>query len=135
MIHVICRSNQPLLLARESDKDQRVMAWPRAQGIKQRGQQNRARPVVDHAVATFDLIGMRADHDNLLRLTRQHANDIRRKLALERLLGEIRVRRSWLKTTSGGPRQLRASASGSESAPQFASEFEPESEPKTSRHK
>ena len=67
----------------------------RAQAKKQRGQQHRSRPIVDHAVAVvLDLVGVRADHDDLLGFAGQNTNDVRRKLAGERLLGKIRVRAS-----------------------------------------
>src|SRR5258708_9205409 len=92
VIDVILRSSQPLFLARESDKDQSVMTRLPAQAVEEGGQQHRSRPVIDHAVAkALHLIGMRADQNNFLRFARQNANNVRRKVATERLLGEIRA--------------------------------------------
>src|ERR1700674_3659071 len=90
VVHVILRSDQPLFLARESDENQRMMTRLRAQAVQQARQQRRSCPVVDYAVAkAVDLIGMRTDYDDLPRSTRQHANNVRWKLPVERLLGEI----------------------------------------------
>src|SRR6202140_2556392 len=91
VVHVILRSDQPLFLARKSDEDQRMMTQLPAQAIEEGGQQYGSCPVVDHAVANaVNLIGVCADQNNLLRFARQHANNVRWKLAVKRLLREVR---------------------------------------------
>src|ERR1700687_1219111 len=92
VIHVILRSDQSLFLARESDKDQCVMTQLPAQAIEEGGEQYGSCPVVGHAVANaVNLIGVCADQNNLLRFARQHANNVRWKVALKRLLKKIRA--------------------------------------------
>src|SRR6202163_1476814 len=62
-----------------------------AQAIEEGGQQYGSCPVFDHSVPNaVDLIGVCADQNNLLRFARQHANNVRWKLAVKRLLREIR---------------------------------------------
>src|ERR1700719_3674153 len=92
VVHVILRSDQPLFLARESDENHRMMTRLRAQAVQQARQQRRSGPVVDHSVANaVDLVGMSSDYDDFLRFARQHTNNVRWKLAVERLLVEIRL--------------------------------------------
>src|SRR6202048_3460241 len=92
VVHVILRSDQPFFLARESDEDQRMMTQLPAQAIEEGGEQYGSCPVVGHAVAkAVNLISVCADQNNLLRFAWQHANNVRWKVAVKRLLREIRA--------------------------------------------
>jgi len=63
-----------------------------AQAVEEGGQQYGSCPVINYTVAeAVNLIGVCADQNNLLRFARQHANNVRWKVAVKRLLREIRA--------------------------------------------